>query len=290
MRQDCNYMQDDWDIWIFMTKFVDNNAIFATTRLFLFFVNKKFHSRMNFSSDSISYTITKKRLLIVKTKNIINTMQNILNYVRDHAKMTQKRMTTQINKRRKIAKYVERDFVFLNRRKIKIAKSFDKFYDKKLNSFKMTQRLNNFYRFELFEIMRIHDVFHCWLLRKDICDFFENQINKSSNSIIISENFEWEINNILKFRYHYNRLQYRVNWTDWSHDRTWYYANNEKFDDARDVVNDYHRAHFIVANSKFYKSMIVVSQIVVDEENFSASRRRSRRKIAVLILIKVIFD
>ena len=137
LRQYCNYMQNDWDDWIFMTEFADNNAIFATTRLFLFFVNKKFHSRMNFSFDSTSYTITKKRFLIVKTKNIIDTMQNILNYVRDHAKMIQKRMTTQINKRRKIAKYVEKNFVFLNRRNIKIAKSFKKFDDKKLNSFKM---------------------------------------------------------------------------------------------------------------------------------------------------------
>ena len=150
--------------------------------------------------------------------------------------------------------------------------------------------MSNFYRFELFESMRIRDVFHCWFLRKDFCDLLENQINEFSNSIIVNENFEWEINNILKFRYHYNRFQYRVNWIDWSHDRTWYYANNEKFDNVCDVVNDYHRTHFIVANSKFYKSMIVVSQIVVDEENSSASRRRFRRKIVVLILIEITFD
>ena len=290
LRQYCNYMQDDWDIWILMTKFADNNAISATTKLFLFFVNKRFHSRMSFSSNSTSYTITRERLLIVKAKNIIDTMQNILNYVRNHAKMTQKRMTTQINKRRKLAKYVEKNFVFLNRRNIKIAKSFDKLDDKRLNSFKMIQRLSNFYRFELFEIMRIHDVFHCWLLRKNLRNSFENQINESSNSIIVNENFEWEINNILKFRYHYNRLQYRVNWANWSQNRTWYYANNEKFDNARDVVNDHHRAHFIVANSKSYKSMIVVSQTVVDEENSSASRRRSRKKIVVLILIEITFN
>ena len=290
LRQYCNYMQNDWDIWIFMTEFVDNNAISATTKLSFFFVNKKFHSRMSFSFDFTSYTITRKRLLIVKAKNIIDTMQNILNYVRNHAKMTQKRMTTQVNKRRKIVKYIEKDFVFLNRRNIKIAKSFDKLDDKELNSFKMIQRLSNVYRLELFEILRIHDVFHCWLLRQNLCDFLENQINEFSNSIIVSKNFEWKINNILKFRYHYNRFQYRVNWSNWSHDRTWYYANNEKFDNIHDVMNDYHRQHFIVANSKFYKSIVVVSQIVVDEKNFSASRRRSRRKIAVLTLIEVTFD
>ena len=144
-----------------MIEFANNNAISATTELSFFFVNKKFHLRMSFSSDSISYVTTRERLLIVKAKNIIETMQNILNYVRDNVEMIQKRMIAQINKHRKTMKYVERDFVFLNRRNIKIARSFDKLDDKKLNSFKMLQRMSNVYRLELSEIMRIHDVFHC---------------------------------------------------------------------------------------------------------------------------------
>ena len=291
LRQYCNYMQNDWNVWLSMTEFADNNAIFATTELSFFFVNKKFHSRMSFSSDSISYATTRERLLIVKTKNIIETMQNILNYVRDNVEMTQKRMIAQINKHRKTMKYVERDFVFLNRRNIKIARSFDKLDDKKLNSFKMLQRMSNVYRLELSEIMRIHDVFHCWLLRKNFRDSLENQINEFSDFVIINENFEWEVNDILKSRYHYNRFQYRVNWSDWSHDRTWYYADNEEFDNVRDVVNDYHRTHFIVADSKSYKSIVVAAfEVVIEEQDFSANRRRSRRKIVVLTLIEATFD
>ena len=126
LRQYCNYMQNDWDVWLLMIEFVDNNAISASTKLSSFFVNKKFHFRMSFSSNSISYVTTRERLLIVKTKNIIDTMQNILNYVRDHVEIIQKRMIIQVNKHRKIVKYVEKNFVFLNRRNIKIAKSFDK--------------------------------------------------------------------------------------------------------------------------------------------------------------------
>ena len=291
LRQYCNYMQDDWDVWLSMIEFADNNAIFATTELSSFFVNKEFHSRMSFSSNSISYVTTRKRLLIVKAKNIIDIMQNILNFVRDHAEVTQKRMTTQVNKHRKAVKYAERDFVFLNRRNIKIARSSDKLDDKKLNSFKILQRLSNVYRLELLEIMRIHDVFHCWLLRKDLCDSLENQINEFSDFVIVNENFEWKMNDILKSRYRYNRLQYRVNWSDWSHDRTWYYADNEEFDNVRDVVNDYHRAHFIVADSKSYKSMIVAFEVVdKNEQDSSTSRRRSRRKIAVLTFIEATFD
>ena len=144
-----------------MIEFANNNAIFVTTKLLLFFINKKFHFRINFSSNFISYITTKKRFLIVKTKNIIDTIQNIFNYVRNYAKIIQKRITIQINKHRKIVKYVEKNFVFLNRRNIKTIKSFDKLNDKKLNSYKILKRKNNFYRFELSKIIRIYDMFHC---------------------------------------------------------------------------------------------------------------------------------
>ena len=113
-------------------------------------------------------------------------------------------MTIQVNKHRKVVKYVKEKFVFLNRRNIKIAKSFDKFDDKKLNLFIILQRLNNVYRCELLEIMRIHDVFHCWFLRKIFCDILENQINEFFDFVIVNEYFQWKVNNILKFRYRYN--------------------------------------------------------------------------------------
>ena len=85
LQQYCNYMSDDWDIWILMIEFADNNTIFSTSELFLFFVNKNFHSRMSFSFDFTSFIITRERLLIVKAKSMIDIMQNILNFVRDYA-------------------------------------------------------------------------------------------------------------------------------------------------------------------------------------------------------------
>ena len=67
---------------------------------------------MNFSFDFTFYIIIKKQLLIVKTKNIIDIMQNIFNYVRNYAKIVQKRVTIQINKHRKTFEYVEKNYVF----------------------------------------------------------------------------------------------------------------------------------------------------------------------------------
>ena len=144
-----------------MIEFVDNNVVSSIIELSSFFVNKDFHLRMNFSFDFIFYASTKKRLLIVKIENIIDIMQNILNYVRNNVEIIQKRMTIQINKHRRTIEYIENDYVFFDKRNIKIVKSSNKFDDKKFDFYKILQRLNNVYRFKLFQIMRIHDVFHC---------------------------------------------------------------------------------------------------------------------------------
>ena len=135
-------------------------------------------------------------------------MQNIFNYVRNNIKIIQKRMTIQINKHWKTIEYIENDYVFFDKRNIKIVKSSNKFDDKKFDFYKMLQRLNNVYRFELSQIMRIHDVFYCWLLRKNSCDSLEDQINDSLDFVI---------------------------------------------------VNDFHQKNFAVVDSKFIKSIIVVS-------------------------------
>ena len=125
--------------------------------------------------------------------------------------------------------------------------------------------------------MRIYNMFHCWFLRKNFCDFFENQINEFFDFVIINENFEWKMNDILKFRYYYDRFQYRVNWSNWSYNRIWYYVDNDEFDNVRDVINDYHRNHFIVANSKSFKIIFFVFQI--DDQNSFANRRCFQKKI-----------
>ena len=87
-------------------------------------------------------------------------MKNVLEFVRKNATLTRTRMIAQVDKHKKSIIYDINDFVFLNRRYIKIARSFDKLDDKKLNSFKIIVKRETSYELELFNIMRIHSIFH----------------------------------------------------------------------------------------------------------------------------------
>ena len=50
----------------------------------LFYANKGFHPYMSFNFDIIDYVITRKRLDAIKTKDIIDHMQDVLVYIREN--------------------------------------------------------------------------------------------------------------------------------------------------------------------------------------------------------------
>ena len=48
-----------------------------------FYANKESHSRISFNLNIIDYVIIRKRLKIIKTKDIINHMQDVFIYIRE---------------------------------------------------------------------------------------------------------------------------------------------------------------------------------------------------------------
>jgi len=193
-----------------MIEFADNNALFSVIFLILFFMNKSFHPRMSFDPDIIEYESTRERLQIDRVKNISEQMNKTLIFAREALTKTRKQMVNQANKYRKKINYEIESKMFLNERNIVIARLFKKLNDKMLDSFKITDSVDFFYKLKLSDTMRIHDVFHSELLRSAVNDSLPGQKNESSKSIVINDEDEWEIDDILNFRRYRRRLQYRV--------------------------------------------------------------------------------
>jgi len=80
--------------------------------------------------------------------------------------------------------------MFLNERNIVTTRLFKKLDDKMLDSFKVTDSVNFFYKLKLLETMRIHDVFYSELLRLIVNNFLPDQKNKFSRSIVINDEDE----------------------------------------------------------------------------------------------------
>jgi len=173
-----------------MIKFVDNNILFSIIFLIFFFMNKNFYSHMSFNSDIIEYESIREHLQIIRVKDIFDHMNKTLIFACEALIKTRKQMMKQANKHRKEINYKIESKMFLNERNIITAKLFKKLDDKMLDSFKITDSVDFFYKLKLSDTMHIHDVFHSELLRSVVNDSLSDQKNEFSRSIVINDKNE----------------------------------------------------------------------------------------------------
>ena len=243
-------MQNDWAKWLFIAEFADNNAISASIDMNLFFVNKDFNPRMFFSPNNIEYITARERLGSIKAEDISEIMQRVLEYMQQQFHKAREIMIRQVNKNRKEVSYEIKDKVFLFNRNITTDRPFKKLEDKMLSPFLITERVETSYRLQLSKFMRVHDVFHLNLLRKDFNDSLFEQIQKPSGLIITKEDEEYELNDIKNSRWYYGRLQYRCKWINQKQkNMTWYNADGDEFKNAKKIIDDFHNRYSMTAES-----------------------------------------
>ncbi len=173
LRSYCLYMQDDWFVWLFMTEFVDNNAISSSIEQSAFFLNKSFHSCMSFDLNSTKYEITQARIEASKAKNIFKHMKWSLALIKQALAKVRVIMKKQIDKHRKEIIYKIDDMMFLNSRNIMISRSSKKLDDKMLKFFKILIEIKHAYWLKLSSTMKIHSEFASNLLQLDSKDALE---------------------------------------------------------------------------------------------------------------------
>jgi hypothetical protein len=233
LRNYCNYQQNDWSEWLFMTEFVSNVATSAFIELFVFMTNYDFELRMSFDSSNSNNDVSQKRLstrervLTQKTVIIAKKMKNIWNFTKKKLANAQNVQKKHVDRKRTLSsEYRLEDKVWLFIKNIKIERLFKKLDHKWIDSYIIKKILKEACQLNLSQLMKIHDTFHTSLLRSAVTNSLIEQIQSSSLSVIMNEEEEYEINDILDNRYHYDKLQYRVAWIDHSSNRAWYSAKN----------------------------------------------------------------
>ncbi len=190
-------MQDDWFAWLFMTEFINNNAISSSIEQSMFFLNKSFHSCMNFDLNSTEYKIIQARIEASKAKNIFKHMKWSLALIKQALAKVKVTMKKQINKHWKKIIYKINDMMFLDFRNIKITRSSKKLNDKMLESFKILIEIEYAYWLKLSSTMKIHWKFILNLLWLNLKNFLKEQRNESSDFIVMNDEDEWKVKNIL---------------------------------------------------------------------------------------------
>jgi hypothetical protein len=170
-------------------------------------------------------------------------MKDIWNFIKQRLANSQNAQKRHANKKKNNSfEYKLNDMIWLFTKNIKIERSFRKLNHKWIKSYKIKRLSKNACQLNLSSSMKIHDTFHISLLRLATTDFLIDQIQSSSFSIVVNDEEEYEINDILNSRYHYEKLQYKVAWIDHFSDRKWYSTENFQ-NHSKKILNDYHRRY-----------------------------------------------
>jgi hypothetical protein len=136
------------------------------------------------------------------------------------------------------------DMVWLLPRNIKTTRPSKKLDYKKIGPFKILAKIGtSAYKLALPPSMAIHNTFHISLLEPYQDNRFPSQIKEPPPPIQIEGEDEYELDEIIDSRLHYNKLQYRAKWKGYSpeHDKVWYPAEN--FNNAEHTVQRFHQRY-----------------------------------------------
>ena len=140
-----------------------------------------------------------------------------------------------------------------------------------LNFYKMLKKKDALYKVKLSISMKIWNVFHLNLFKKNLKDFVDDQILEVLKSIEILEKNEWMMNDILDFKY-YNRnkqFQYKIKWHDFNRDDDWYNTDKDEFDIVVDVTIDFHQRYLY--KSKFINNVEIIVTFNFSQKNNATS-------------------
>jgi len=232
LRAYINYQQDDWCGYLPLAEFAYNNGYQETIKNTPFLAN----CGINPEYEMIGHLIHRKRTKPEEMTQLHETLRNEM-------LAAQLRQKDYYDRNRKPDPNLQSgDMVWLLPRNIKTTRPSKKLDYKKIGPFEILANIGtSAYKLALSPSMAIHNTFNISLLEPYQDNRFPSQIKEPPPPIQIEGEDEYELDQIIDSRLHYNKFQYRAKWKGHSpeHDKVWYPAEN--CNNAEHTVQRFHR-------------------------------------------------
>jgi len=214
-----------------MAKFCYNNMQVGSTKVTPFFANHGYHPR--FLPD-----LGTQNEETPEVSEYATALGRLHEELRAEMKEAQMAQMEQANRVRRLDPVMEPgDRVWLQRKNIRTMRPSNKLDHKQIGPYTILENVGSrAYKLDLPAYVKLHPVFHISLLEPTTStEPILGHHQPPPPPIIIEEQQEWEVEQILDSRRHWNKIQYQIKWTGFHDlDKTWYPAEN--FENSEEII------------------------------------------------------
>jgi transposase InsO family protein len=230
LRPFVNYYQDNWSELIPLMDYAQLTLPHESIGMSPFELNYGYAPSTSYDWDRPQSPVTvREEVNIADARALATRMHNAWTVAKGFLQKAQAKKQRDIDQHRREVDFEVGDLVYVSTRNWKTDRPSKKLDHQMVGPYPIIAKEGHSFRVQLPASMKIHPVFAPNLLRKDKNNPLPGQVHEPEPPLQVTDDYEWEVNELLAVKLTRNKLSYRANWLGHDEDPEWYPASDFKY-------------------------------------------------------------
>jgi hypothetical protein len=230
LRPFVSYYQDNWSELIPLMDYAQLTLPHESIGMSPFELNYGYAPITSYDWDRPSGLVTAREAVnVADAKALATRMHQAWSVAKGFLQKAQAKKQHDVDIHRREVDFQVGDQVYVSTRNWKTDRPSKKLDHQMVGPYPIIAQEGHSFRVQLPKSMKIHPVFSPSLLRKDKSNPLSGQMHEPELPIQVTDDYEWEVQELLAVKQIRNQLLYRANWLGYDEDPEWYPASDFKY-------------------------------------------------------------